>query len=136
MKSRAIAAVIGSTLTTCIGIALAPPGSAAPGRSCPQGTYQISIGPGLTHTGDISCSDVDANASQYSKYQQIGPRTCYTYNTRQKGSTDLQFGCVYRGNANGGISGGPGGTGGMGGPETMTPPVVFGPTRPESAPHR
>ena len=76
MTSQAIAAVIGAsaTLTACIGIALAPPGSAAPGRSCSEhGSYQIAIKrgnvsnrDGVSDSGDISCSNA---YSQYNTYR-------------------------------------------------------------------
>ena len=79
MKSQAIAAVIGATatLTACIGIALAPPGSAAPGRSC-HGSYQASISTGsvnnrgerggVSNSGDINCSNAYPTLSQYNAY--------------------------------------------------------------------
>jgi len=70
MRSHAIAAVIGAsaTLTACIGIALAPPGSAAPGRSC-HGSYQVAIKSGnvsKSNVGDVSCSNA---YSQYNTYR-------------------------------------------------------------------
>jgi len=75
MRSQAIAAVIGAsaTLTACIGIALAPPGSAAPGRSCSEhGSYQIAIKrgnvsnrDGVSDSGDISCSNAYSHYNTY-----------------------------------------------------------------------
>ena len=96
MTSRAIVAAI-ATLTACIGFAVAPPGSAAPGRvSCPaQGGYQISL-----YQGDISCAVAYATASQYEvngpQSQRIGPFLCGNFSAEQKANTSLLFGCIHK----------------------------------------
>ena len=103
MRNRAIATVAGAALTACTGLALAPPGSAAPVRSCPaQGGYQISI-----YSPDISCSDAYATASNFNlqgaKRQQFGSFTCEAKNAQQKGPTGLEFSCA-RSPGDGGFS--------------------------------
>jgi len=84
MRSQAIAAAIGAsaTLTACIGIALAPPGNAAPGHSCSvHGNYAIAGSVnnrgergGISRGGDINCSNAYTRYSTYPTVSQPNPR--------------------------------------------------------------